>query len=71
MINEKNPLLKLKITKNKSAINGFYNTIIESIYALFDLILDHPIENFWYECINIFFGYMQLICYILDTTVSI
>ena len=60
MINEKNPLLKLKHGKNESVIIGFYNNIIESIYALFDLMLDDSIENFCYECINIVFGYNQI-----------
>ena len=71
MIKDNNELLKLKLSKKKSNIITFYNSINESIYALFCLVLDEPIENFWYECINISFGYIQLICYILDTTVSI
>ena len=71
MIKDNNELLKLKLSKKKSNIIVFYNSIIESIYALFCLVLDEPIENFWYECINVSFGYIQLICYILDTTVSI
>ena len=71
MIKEKNPLLNLKLTKNKSFIIEFYNSIIESIYTLYNLILEDPIENFWFECIHIFFGYMPIICYIWDTTVSI
>ena len=71
MIKDNNELLKLKLKARKSGIIAFYNSISESIYALFCLVLDEPIENFWYECINISFGYIQLICYILDTTVSI
>ena len=71
MIKEKNPLNKLKFTKKKSIINEFFNSIIESIFTLFDLILDDPIENFWYECIQIFFGYMEMFIYIFDSTVSI
>ena len=71
MIKEKNPLLKLKFTKKKSVIREFFNSIIESIFTLFDLILDDPIESFWYECIHIFFGYMEIITYIFDSTVSI
>ena len=71
MIKDNNELLKLELNEKKSSIITFYNSISESIYTLFCLILDEPIENFWYECINVSFGYIQLICYILDTTVSI
>ena len=71
MIKDNNTLLKLKLKKKKLSIIAFYSSISESIYALFCFILDEPIENFWYECINISFGYIQIICYILDTTVSI
>ena len=71
MIKDNNELLKLKLSKKKSNIITFYNSISESIYTLFCLILDEPIDNFWYECISNSFGYIQIICYILDTTVSI
>ena len=71
MIKDNNELLKLELNEKKSSIITFYNSISESIYTLFCLILDEPFENFWYECINVSFGYIQLICYILDTTVSI
>ena len=70
MIKEKSPLLEINFTKKKSSIFEFVNSIIESFYALFELIMENPIESFWYECFNIIFGYMQVICYILDSTVS-
>ena len=44
---------------------------MESFYALFELILEDPIENFWFECFNISIGYTQLISYTLDLTVNI
>ena len=71
MIKDNNELLKLELNEKKSSIITFYNSISESIYTLFCLILDEPIDNFWYECISNSFGYIQIICYILDTTVSI
>ena len=70
MIKEKNPLLKINLTKTKSNLFIFFNTYIQSFYALFDLILENSIENFWFECINILLGYFQLIAYIFDPTVS-
>jgi hypothetical protein len=70
MIREKTPLLEINFTKKKSSIIEFFNNIIESFYDLFELIMENPIESFWYECLNIFLGYIQLICYILDPTVS-
>ena len=70
MIKEKNPLLKLKLTKNKSWFKEFYTKFSELLYELFDLILEDPIESFWYECINIVIGYMQLITFLVDSKVS-
>ena len=71
MIKEKSPLLEIKFTKKKSFIIEFYKSIIVSLYELFELIMKDPIESFWYESFNIIMSYMQLICYILDSTVSI
>ena len=70
MIREKSPLIELKFTYKKSSIIEFCNSIMGSFYALFELILEDPIENFWFECFNISLGYMQLILYIMDQTVN-
>ena len=70
MIREKNPLLKLKIQNRKSTLFEFYYSYWESLYELFDLIIENSIDNFWYECINILLGYIQLIAYMFDPTVS-
>ena len=70
MIREKNPLLKLKIKKRKSTLYEFYYSNSESLYELFDLIIENSIDNFWYESINILLGYIQLIAYMFDPTVS-
>jgi hypothetical protein len=71
MLNENNPLLEINLTKQKSSFNDFCYSIIETFYALFDLIVEDAIENFWYEFVIIFSGYMQLFCFLLDSTVSI
>ena len=71
MIKENNPLLTLKFTKKNSIFYEIYNYLSESIYDLFELILDDPIESFWFECFIIFIGYLQMFAYLLDSTVRI
>ena len=71
MIKEKNPLIDLKLSKKESNFNKLYKTSSETFYLLFDLILEDPIENIWFELINILSGYLQLLMYLLDPTVSI
>ena len=46
MIKDNNELLKLKLSKKKSNIIVFYNSISESIYALFCLVLDELLKIF-------------------------
>ena len=70
MIKEKNPLLNLKLVKDKSPLFDFYNNNIETLFELFDLLLDNPIENIWFEFIKILFGYTQLIAFAFDPGVS-
>ena len=70
MIKEKNPLLKLKLQNTISPLMFFYNNNVESLYELYDLILEAPFENIWFEIINILFGYCQLVAYLFDATVS-
>ena len=69
MINEKNPLINIQINKKISKISVFYKDFIEGLYGLFCLLLDDPIENFWYECISMSLGYFQLLIYMIDETV--
>ena len=69
MLKEKNPLLK-DIKEEKIEIFQFFNNIFEAFYSLFDLILENPIENFWYECIGIIISYTQILLYLFDKTVS-
>ena len=69
MLKEAN-LLKLKLHKSTSFLFKFYNDNSEILFTLYDLLLENPIEIFWYEFIHIFFGYSQLIAYLFDATVS-
>ena len=64
-------ILKLKIHKSTSFLLKFYNDNSEVLFTLYDLLLENPIEIFWYEFVHIFFGYSQLIAYLFDSTVSI
>ena len=70
MLKEKNSLLIFEIKERKSVMRQFLRNIFESLYSLFDSILEQPIENMWYESIIIILGYLQLIIYIFDKTVS-
>ena len=69
MIKEKNPLLELKLQKSVSPLMNFYIKNVESFYDLYDIILEAPFENIWFETIHILFGYCQLIAYLFDPTV--
>ena len=70
MLKEKNPLLKIQLNKEKSYIIHIIIKTFEAFYELYDLILEEPIENFWYEFLAIVFGYLQIIYYFFDKTVS-
>ena len=71
MIKDNNLLLKLTFTEKKAIFIELYNIVSDSVYDLFDLILDDPIEIFWFECFNIFIGYFHLLSFSLDSTVRI
>ena len=71
MLKDKNPLLNLNFKKQKQKLSNIFNYIFESLYELYDFILDDPLENFWFECFNIIISYLQLIVFIFDKTVSL
>ena len=71
MLKDKNSLLKLYFKKKIPQLSNMLDYIFESLYSLYDLLLDEPIENFWYESFNIIMSYLQLIAFIFDKTVSI
>ena len=70
MLKEENPLLNLKINIENSFLNRLLNNVLQSLFTLFELILDDPIENFWLEILNIFICYIQIIMFIFNETVS-
>jgi hypothetical protein len=70
MLKENNPLLKLDIKVKKSYLSSIIFKVLESFYSLFDLILEDPLENFWYEIVSIILGYIQILYYLIDKTVS-
>ena len=69
MLKEKNPLLQLKLKNEKTFIRKILHNILQSLYALFELILENPIENFWFEVLSIFICYIQIIMFIFNETV--
>ena len=70
MLNEKSQILKLNISQRKSAIK-IKSSLYESLYALFCLILEDPIESLWLEIFQILAGYLQLTAYQFDSIVNI
>ena len=70
MLKEENPLLNLKINIENSFLNKLLNNVLQSLFTLFELLLDDPIENFWLEILNIFICYIQIIMFIFNETVS-
>ena len=70
MLKNSDSLLKLELETKKSLLTKVYKNIFESLYQLFELILDNPIENFPFEVLNIFIGYLQIIIFIFNETVS-
>ena len=70
MLREKNPLLKLKLKKEKTIITKILiDYIYQPLFELFELILEDPIENFWFEVISLFICYIQIIMFIFNETV--
>ena len=71
MLKDKNPLLKINYCRENQKLTNIFDYIFESLYSLYDFILNEPIEIFWYECFNILLSYLQLIAFIFDKSVSI
>ena len=71
MLKEKNQILKLKLKNENMLITNLLNNFFEGFYALYDFLLQAPIENFWYECISILLSYFQLISLVFTENVSL
>ena len=69
MIKEKSSILKLNVAQKKGN-HRIKNSLYESTYALFCIMLEDPIESFWFEFFLIFCGYFQLIVYLFDSVVN-
>ena len=39
-------------------------------FELYRYILEDPFESFWFECIGIIMGYLQILLYLIDKTVN-
>ena len=70
MLKEKTPILKMNLKSKKETITNIKNNLFSGLFLLYDFILENPIENFWYECINIIISYLQLISLSFDESVS-
>ena len=70
MLKENNSLLNLKLVKEKSLLTKEGKKFLEALYELFELLLIAPIENIYFEIISLFLGYLQIIMFIFNETVS-
>ena len=70
MLKEKNPLLHIDIKEEELDIKKIMKYIFKSLYIIFDLILENPIENFWYEFMAIIISYIQILFCLFEKTVS-
>ena len=70
MLKENNSLLNLKLVKEKSLLTKVGKKIIEALYELYELLLIDPIENIYFEIISLSIGYLQIIIFIFNETVS-
>lgn len=70
MLKEKNPLIDLNLEKKPIFVSSILKIIYEGLYELFRYILEDPFESFWFECIGIIIGYLQILLYLIDKTVN-
>lgn len=65
-----NAILKVNLSLddiNTNKFSKFYN----GLFTLFYIILQKPLDNFWFECISLLIQYFQMTIFIIDSTVSI
>ena len=62
--------LHLLIKLFKLVCNVSLKLIYEALYELYRYILEDPFESFWFECIGIIMGYLQILLYLIDKTVN-
>ena len=71
MNHENNAILKTDFIGKESIAFKKVEEFYEGVFALFYLILKNPLDNFWWECINLTIQYSQLLSFIINTTVSL
>lgn len=67
--NDNNAILKINLNKGKSESNKFVE-FYNALFTIFYFILQKPFDNFWWECVSIIIQYVQLLIFIIDTSVS-
>ena len=70
MKDEYQKLIKAKIQEKDSYFKQVIKNCLERIFLLFYYLLKNPIENFWFECLNISIQYFDMLLYLVDRTVS-
>ena len=70
MLKEQNPLINLNLEKKSIFISNSLTLIYEGLYELYRYLLEDPFESFWFECIGIIIGYLQILLYLIDKTVN-
>ena len=70
MLKEQNPLINLSLEKKSIFISNSLTLIYEGLYELYRYLLEDPFESFWFECIGIIIGYLQILLYLIDKTVN-
>lgn len=71
MLNEKNPLLNIKLKEKNKLLSSKFDDLLEGLFELYDFILQDPIENYWYECFSVLLSYLQLISFLFGESVSL
>ena len=67
--NDNNAILKVNFEKDKPESNKL-SEFLNALFTIFYYILKKPFDNFWWECISVIIQYLQLLIFIIDSTVS-
>ena len=68
--NDNNIILKINLSSDDLNTNRF-SEFNNGLFTLFYIILQNPLDNFWFECISLLIQYFQMAIFIIDSTVSI
>ena len=67
---ENQSLINVKTKKERIPLIEHFNNLCEGLYDLYYLILQDPVESFWWEVMSLIFSYSQMFIYVIDETVS-